>query len=273
MNENTVALVVDDSLAVSQALSQILRQNLKFRNVLSANSVEQGLRVFDQNSVDCVLCDIDVGGATGMNGLYFLSEVRKHDRGKDVPFVLMTSRADKTTVDKAIREGVTDFIAKPFNVGTVIGKLQRIGELAQKRGASKPPITVAPSKPITTDTAEPPQRRRVSRITLTSSVACGIAFSPETEYSSELVNISLTGCLVHTLPFNQGGAIYDTAHLSLETGGEPLNISALLRRMEAKNKKEMAADRAMLAAFHFLNLDTPLREAIKALIMRHAPSK
>lgn len=253
MFENATALIVEDSYATSQLISQILHHELKFGRVLNASNGKQGLELFTNNPVDWVFCDVEM---PEMDGFALLVAVREQSRGKNVPFILMSVHTDKETIAKAMGSGATDFIAKPFNAAAIIERVRRIGlKPATAEGASR-------------------QRRRVTRLTLVKSLRCQIQFSSEVEYTAELINLSLTGCLLRSNVFSQGGTIYDPVRLSLGVNGEPLMVKATLRRMEAEPQKEDATERTMtiLSGFQFIGLTAATLNSIKALITRLATS-
>lgn len=235
MFENQVALVVDDSVAISQIVNQFLRNDLKFGKVINATNGRQAMQWFKSERIDWIFSDYEM---PEMNGLELLAAIRDHSRGKDLPFILMTAHADKETLVKVMEAGATDFIAKPFNPATFIQKVQRIAGQAERRVAERIPIT-QPSR-------------------------CRIMFSPTVVYKAEMVNVSATGCLLRTQPFRQGGMIYDLAQLSLELGGKNATTKSLLVRLEVDRND--AANKSMLAAFHFLELDESNQQLIKEFL-------
>lgn len=235
MFETQVALVVDDSVAISQIVNQLLRNDLKFGKVINANNGRQALQWFKSERIDWIFSDYEM---PEMNGLELLAAVRDHNRGKDLPFILMTAHADKETLIKVMEAGATDFLAKPFNPATFIQKVQRIAGQVERRVAERIPISQ-------------PNR-------------CRIMFSATVLYKAEMVNVSATGCLLRTLPFRQGGMIYDLAQLSLELNGKTATSKSLLVRLEVDRND--AANKSMLAAFHFLDLDEPNQQVIKEFL-------
>jgi CheY-like chemotaxis protein len=252
MFEEATALVVEDSYATSQLISQILHHELKFGKVLCASNGKQGLTYFETNMVDWIFCDIEM---PKMDGFELLAAVRGSSRGKKLPFVLMSSHRDKETIAKAMASGATDFVAKPFNAAAIIEKVRRIG------------LNAAAGEKA------PRQRRRVARLKLDKGLPCKVQFSAEVGYMAELVNLSLTGCLLRSPPFNQGGTIFDPVRLSFSANGTPLQLTATLRRMEAEHKKpDEGEERKMtvLSGCQFIGLNSSMISSLKALITQLA---
>lgn len=239
MFANQTALVVDDSVSVSQIVCHLLRDELKFGKLINATNGAQGLDMFQTEQVDWIFSDFEM---PQMNGLELLTAVRNIAKGKQVPFILMTSHADKDTLTKVVTAGATDFIAKPFNPATFIQKIQRIAAAGERRVAER------------VQTNRPSQGR--------------ILFSPAAVYKAEVLNVSATGCLLRTPPFREGGTIYDIAELSLELDGRN-NVSGkgILVRQEACRSE--AANKSIQAAFHFLELDNASQHAIQAFLSQH----
>ncbi len=80
--------------------------------------------------VDLVLCDWNM---PGMSGLDFLRQVRSV--GLEIPFLMVTGRADKESVIEAKDAGVSAYIAKPFSQTQLEAKL-RI--LVARKGENQP---------------------------------------------------------------------------------------------------------------------------------------
>lgn len=239
MFESKVALIVDDSPAIAQITSQLLRNELKFGKTVIAHNGRQGLQMFKAERVDWVFSDYEM---PEMDGMGLLAAVRELEAGKSVPFIIMTSHADKETFTKVMDAGATDFLAKPFNPATFIQKVQRIAGAGERRVAERVPVD------------RPSQGR--------------IMFSPAVVYKAEMVNVSSTGCLLRTRPFLQGGMIYDVAQLNVTLNGQVITAKGLLVRLEADRSD--AANKSTLAAFHFLELDAASQQIIQEFHAQHA---
>jgi two-component system chemotaxis response regulator CheY len=58
--------------------------------------------------------------------LALLKACRANQKLKSVPFIIVTVESEKQFVMKAIEEGVSDFVIKPFNAQTLKEKIQRV---------------------------------------------------------------------------------------------------------------------------------------------------
>jgi two-component system chemotaxis response regulator CheY len=77
--------------------------------------------------IDLVLCDWNM---PGRSGLELLQQVRSV--GLEVPFVMVTGRADKESVIAAKDAGVTAYISKPFSAAQLEAKMRAAVARARK---------------------------------------------------------------------------------------------------------------------------------------------
>ncbi len=117
-------LYVEDNEEQRKHFSRLLVER-EFE-VLTAGTGAEGIQLFEDNSVDVFLCDLNM---PGMSGLDVLSEVRA--RHGQVPFILMTAHGSVPQAVTAIRQGAYDFLLKPVNIEEMIAKVQQAMEKAR----------------------------------------------------------------------------------------------------------------------------------------------
>ena len=124
-------LIVDDNKNVLTALRILLERYFETVTLLSSpNRLPAELRTL---SPDIVLLDMNfsAGINTGNEGLYWLSEIRKFDA--ELPVVLFTAYADIDLAVKALKQGATDFVVKPWDNAKLIATLQTAYSLRESR--------------------------------------------------------------------------------------------------------------------------------------------
>jgi DNA-binding NtrC family response regulator len=124
-------LVVDDNKNVLTALRMLLERYFETVTLLSSpNLLPNTLRNL---SPDIVLLDMNfsAGINTGNEGLYWLSEIKKFDT--ELPVVLFTAYADIDLAVKALKQGASDFVVKPWDNTRLIATLQAAYSLRQSR--------------------------------------------------------------------------------------------------------------------------------------------
>jgi DNA-binding NtrC family response regulator len=134
-------LIVDDNEGILKSLSFILRQ--EFEEVTSIKNPAKFTSLLQSGSFDIILLDMNfsAGINTGNEGLFWLKEILKYDT--DAVVILITAYGDVELAVKAMKEGATDFIQKPFDpvklVSTVKSSYQlrmskvRVSKLIQKQ--------------------------------------------------------------------------------------------------------------------------------------------
>ncbi len=101
-------VVVDDMSAIRDLVSACLR-DMGVRQIAEAVDGNKALPYVGK--ADLIICDWDMPVMTGLD---LLKEVRSRPSTKHLPFIMLTAISDKTQVATAIKEGVTDYITKPF---------------------------------------------------------------------------------------------------------------------------------------------------------------
>jgi DNA-binding NtrC family response regulator len=128
-------LVVDDNKNVLTAL-RILLENY-FETVTLLSSPKQIYTLSREVAPDIVLLDMNfsAGINNGNEGLFWLSEIKKHDA--DLPVILFTAYADIDLAVKALKQGATDFVVKPWDNAKLIATLQAAYSLRESRNKIK----------------------------------------------------------------------------------------------------------------------------------------
>jgi len=113
-------LIVDDELAVLQALPRALRLRMDGVTVDTADSAGVALDRIAVRDYDAIVADIRM---PGMDGLALLAEIRT--RRPDTPTLMITAHGENDLVIGALRGGACDFIHKPIDRDYFIAALQR----------------------------------------------------------------------------------------------------------------------------------------------------
>lgn len=116
------ALVVDDQGAIRQLVRQGLMQ-IGFGEVREAVDGEQGLHMAVVRPVDVIISDFNM---PKMDGLGLLRAVRLHKPTSKTAFIMLTGRADRELVARAVQLGVNNYLVKPFTVQILRDKLEAV---------------------------------------------------------------------------------------------------------------------------------------------------
>lgn len=124
-------LVVDDNKNVLSALRILLESFFqKVTLIATPNLLPSKL---SEVQPDVVLLDMNfsAGINSGNEGLFWLSEIKKYKA--DLPVVLFTAYADIELAVRALKEGASDFVVKPWDNAKLVTTLQAV---MQQRNAS-----------------------------------------------------------------------------------------------------------------------------------------
>jgi signal transduction histidine kinase len=127
MNMSSV-LIVDDDLALLQALPQALALRLKDVTVDTADSAAGALKLLQKQEYDAIVSDIKM---PGMDGLALLAKVQEIQ--PETPTLLITGHGEHDLAVLALRGGAYDFIQKPIDRDYFIAALQRAIQTRQLR--------------------------------------------------------------------------------------------------------------------------------------------
>ena len=132
-NRQYKVLVVEDSLAFRNMIKKILT-SLQFK-VLAAAHGEEAMSYFADNpDINLIITDYRM---PVKDGLEVLKEVRKEKDKNHLGVIVMTSPSEKTDASIFLKNGASDFIAKPFSkeelicrVNNTIEAMENINKIA-----------------------------------------------------------------------------------------------------------------------------------------------
>ncbi|MCF8052705.1 MAG: response regulator [Desulfobacterales bacterium] len=120
-------LVIDDEMDMLMMLRMLIEDNTDY-SVETTNNPSEGLARLSEESFDLVITDLKMPGIDGME---LFAEIRKSV--PHLPVILITAYGSQEVADEAIREGISDFITKPFKKDRILFSIQRSLELSRLR--------------------------------------------------------------------------------------------------------------------------------------------
>ena len=117
-------LVVDDMTTMRKIIKGMLVK-LGCENVFEAND---GIPAWEEiekaqkegKPFDFILSDWNMPGMTGLD---LLKKVRSKPEFSKIPFLMLTAEAEQANIVNAVKEGVSNYIIKPFTADTLKMKL------------------------------------------------------------------------------------------------------------------------------------------------------
>jgi two-component system chemotaxis response regulator CheY len=114
-------LIVDDYKSMLSILRKLLEQ-INFNNVEEAIDGSEALEKLKEDDAKYGLIISD-WNMEPMNGIQLLRQVREEDALKLIPFIMISAESKSENVIAAKDAGVSSFIVKPFNAGTLKAKM------------------------------------------------------------------------------------------------------------------------------------------------------
>ncbi|SKB13652.1 Sensor protein [Planktothrix sp. PCC 11201] len=105
----TRILVIENEQLIRDSILELLE--IEEFETLSAENGKIGLQVAQKFNPDLILCDVVM---PEMDGHGVLEALRKAPETKIVPFIFLTSKADKLDLRKGMELGADDYLIKPF---------------------------------------------------------------------------------------------------------------------------------------------------------------
>ena len=115
-------LIVDDQQSMRSLIRTSLQQ-IGFREFREAADGEAGLREMIVRPAHLVISDFNM---PKLDGLGLLRAVRAHPPTAGAAFIMLTGRADRELVQRAVPFGVNNYLVKPFTVAQLKEKVETV---------------------------------------------------------------------------------------------------------------------------------------------------
>jgi chemosensory pili system protein ChpA (sensor histidine kinase/response regulator) len=111
-----LVMVVDDSVTVRKATSDMLKRN--GMDVITARNGLEAIELLETSVPDLILLDIEM---PRMDGFEVASWVRAQDKPVcDIPVIMITSRIGEKHRNRAEAIGVNEYLCKPFKEDSLL---------------------------------------------------------------------------------------------------------------------------------------------------------
>jgi len=117
-------LIVDDFSTMRRIIKNLLR-DLGFNNTTEADDGSSALPMLENGSFDFLVTDWNM---PGMTGIELLKAVRKNEKIRLLPVLMVTAEQKREQIVEAAQAGVNGYIVKPFTASTLKEKIDKIFE-------------------------------------------------------------------------------------------------------------------------------------------------
>lgn len=121
-------LVVDDSKVMREMLIACLRGQEQFHFTQASSGLE-AIEQLSLQSFDLLLLDLNMPDIGGVEVVEF---VRSQDRLRNVPIIIVTTRGDEVSKEKALSAGASRYMTKPFSPEQIQSEVASILQASQK---------------------------------------------------------------------------------------------------------------------------------------------
>lgn len=209
-------LLIEDDVPFCKLLEKFLIK--KSFEVVTAFSAAEGKNCLKSADFDLVISDLRL---PDYDGLLLLSEIKSDF--PNLPVLLMTGYADVNTAVKAIKNGATDYISKPFNPEEVL--IVIANALAQEP-SEETALSSVPTKPKK-QVQSTPSTTFVKGISKASQkLAEYIQLVSPTNMSVLIIGESGTGKEVIAKSIHQNSMRKDTPFIAVDCGSIPKELAA-----------------------------------------------
>ncbi|HOK22694.1 MAG TPA: response regulator [Candidatus Hydrothermia bacterium] len=121
-------LAIDDEQDILNLINDIFKNDFE---VYTAKSAREALMVLDKNPIDLIILDIMM---PQMDGWDFLWIMKGSENFREIPVIVLTARVDAEDKLIGLREGVKDYIVKPFLPDELV---KRVNDILRKEEKSE----------------------------------------------------------------------------------------------------------------------------------------
>lgn len=92
--------------------------------LMEAETAEEGMEMAAEHSPHLILMDVVLPGKNGFEAIRML---RRQDKTRDIPIIIISTKAQATDIAWGKRQGAVDYLTKPFDKKALEQSIKRIG--------------------------------------------------------------------------------------------------------------------------------------------------
>ncbi len=116
-------LIVDDSTTMRKIIRNTLKR-IGYRDVIEAENGSIALTRLELNpEINFIISDWNM---PEMTGLQLVNRVKATEKWKHLPILMVTTRAVRDDIIKAMKSGVSNYVVKPFTADILKQKIDKI---------------------------------------------------------------------------------------------------------------------------------------------------
>jgi len=113
-------LVIEDDTHIWKMIEYKLKKEK--HDLTWANDGLKAMEILESTKPDLIISDIMI---PYMDGLQILAKIKTMDNLKDIPVIMLTSKAQEADILKGLELGAHDYMAKPFSPAELILRVNK----------------------------------------------------------------------------------------------------------------------------------------------------
>lgn len=293
-------LVVDDASFIRDLVKRTLKGQFSGCDIDEAVNGKKAQSLLGKKTYDLVLCDWEMPEVSGLEVLEWLRGYEQESGQSKTPFMMVTSRGDKSHVVKAVQAGVSEYIGKPFSSDQLLKKVIKLlsvnhkeavkailtgskGGGAKSTGNPFESASLLTAKPVAKPKAKaspagsanlltagsvssslvdaaPPERKAKPQKAILAKVDIR---SPKSSFQADLRDINLTTAVL-IIDFTEAPppTLHEQMVIDIATKNQPENVARINTFVTSMTLQEKSLDcRRALISLQFVD-DDPMKMEI-----------
>lgn len=113
-------LIIDNELDIVKPIAYMLQARNYSVNILLDG--KEAVEKAKKEQPDLILLDIMTSGGDGYE---LCSKLKSEKDTKHIPIIIITAKGEREVIVRCFSCGINDYIVKPFNLNTLLGKMRR----------------------------------------------------------------------------------------------------------------------------------------------------
>ena len=113
-------LIIEDDAHIWKMIEYKLKKEK--HDLTWANDGLKAMEILESTKPDLIISDIMI---PYMDGLQILAKIKTMDNLKDIPVIMLTSKAQEADILKGLELGAHDYMAKPFSPAELILRVNK----------------------------------------------------------------------------------------------------------------------------------------------------
>ena len=124
INYDSAILVVDDMPTMRRVLAGILK-NIGFKKIYEAKDGVDALKILSSDGDKIKLTIVD-WNMPKLNGMDLWRKMKTINEYQHIKFIMVSSENERANIMTALKEGVTNYIVKPFDPKTIKDRIEKV---------------------------------------------------------------------------------------------------------------------------------------------------